>query len=453
MIVSIGTIVSTVLALYLNSLVHTLIRRSSAAMKAYFPTWLQQSSILLVWGLIFYLAGLTSLRFDDTDSSIAIIWFPAGVAVAAFLSARWRDYPSLIVIFTLANVLLDEDWISPLTFAISMLYSFLSIPSTVIIAWIVRRFARLNDDLHIILVWIVATLVISALDSVVIVGGFALVHNQPFLELFSQGFIADITGIFFATPIVMGFINKNEPCSASNNVSKSIGFVLWLLLCATASVVFGHELSWVATHATALYFGLACLPIAIVMIICVFWGNLGGSVALLTLGAIVIYFTDQHQGPFFLKSLTYTESLFLALSYLSATTLLVVFIRVLRRSTRNHDPETGRIVGNGVFYRLNTSSGSFIWENDLSILLGSMKHGALDNVEKVLQRVHLRDKEKLRSHWIACSQDKRGSIIFRIQTFNDRWITLVDTGSVHTVLDGEDIIVGNWQVSRYHLAL
>lgn len=108
MIVSIGAIVSAVLALYLNSLVHTLTRRNSAAMKAYFPTWLQQLSILLMWGLIFYLAGLTSLKFDDPDSSIAIIWFPAGVAVAAFLSARWRDYPSLIVIFTLANVLLDE---------------------------------------------------------------------------------------------------------------------------------------------------------------------------------------------------------------------------------------------------------------------------------------------------------------------------------------------------------
>jgi hypothetical protein len=317
----------------------------------------------------------------------------------------------------------------------------------------VRRFARLNDDLHIILVWIVATLVISAVDSLVVVGGFALVHDQPFLELFSQGFIADITGIFFATPIVMGFINKNESSSASSCVSKSIGFALWLLLCATAGVVFGHELPWVAKHATALYFGLACLPIAIVMIISVFWGNLGGSVALLTLGAIVIYFTDQHQGPFFLKSLTYTESLFLALTYLSATTLLVVFIRVLRRSTRNHDPETGRIVGNGVFYRLNTSSGSFIWENDLSILLGDMTDGALDILEEVLQRVHPRDKEKLRSHWLACSQDKRGSMIFRIQTFNDQWITLVDKGSVHMVLDGEDIIVGNWQASRYHLAL
>lgn len=53
-------------------------------MKAYFPTWLQQSSILLVWGLIFYLAGLTSLKFDDTDSSIAIIWFPAGLQLLLF---------------------------------------------------------------------------------------------------------------------------------------------------------------------------------------------------------------------------------------------------------------------------------------------------------------------------------------------------------------------------------
>lgn len=138
---------------------------------------------------------------------------------------------------------------------------------------------------------------------------------------------------------------------------------------------------------------------------------------------------------------------------MSATTLLVVFIRVLRRSTRNHDPETGRIVGNGVFYRLNTSSGSFIWENDLSILLGNMTDGALDNLEEVLQRVHPRDKQKLRSHWLACSQDKHSSMIFRIQTFNDQWITLVDKGSVHMVLDGEDIIVGNWQASRYHLAL
>lgn len=82
-----------------------------------------------------------------------------------------------------------------------------------------------------------------------------------------------------------------------------------------------------------------------------------------------------------------------------------------------------------------------------------MTDGALDNLEEVLQRVHPRDKQKLRSHWLACSQDKHSSMIFRIQTFNDQWITLVDKGSVHMVLDGEDIIVGNWQASRYHLAL
>lgn len=422
-------------------------------MKTHFPIWLQQSFILIVWGLVFYLAGLPSLRFNDPDSSISIIWFPAGVAVAAFLSARWRDYPALIVIFTLSTVLLDGDWSSPLTFAISLLYAFLSIPSTVAIAWAVRRFARLNDDLHIILVWIIATLAISALDSLLLGGGFALVDGKQVFSLFWDGFLADITGIFFATPIVMGFINKNEHTSTDNHVSKLIGLVFWLLLCAVAGIIFGHDLPWVAKHAAALYFALACLPIVLVMILCVFWGNLGGSVALLTLGAIVLYFTDQHKGPFFLKSFPYIESLFLALSYLSATTLLVVFIRVVRRSTRNHDPETGLIAVNGVFYRLNTSSCSLIWENDLTVLLGNMGPHTLSSVEDVLQRVDPRDRNILRAHWFDVSQGKRASLIFRIQAFNDQWITLVDRGSMHMVSEGDNIIVGNWQASRYHLAL
>jgi integral membrane sensor domain MASE1 len=417
-------------------------------MKALFPTWLQQSFILLLWGLVFYLAGLPSLKFDDPTSSIAIIWFPAGVAVAAFMSARWRDYPALIIIFTLATALLDEQWDTPLTFALSLLYAFLSIPSTVAIAWTVRRFARMHDDLHIILVWIVATLAISALDSLIVGSGYAVAQGLTPLGLFWHGFIADVTGIFFAAPIVMGFLNQQERFAANSVMSKCIGFVLWLALCAIAGIIFGHELPWVAKHATALYFGLACLPIAAVMLLSLFWGSLGGSVALLTLGAIVIYYTDQHKGPFFLKSLAYTESLLLALSYLSAAALLVVFIRVVRRLTRNRDAN-----GNGVFYRLAPASGEILWENTLSALPGNMQPGELHRVDDVLQRVHPRDRDKLRTHWLSASHDQHAALIFRIQVSDGQWVTLVDRSSMHMVADGEDIIVGNWQASRFHLAL
>lgn len=409
---------------------------------------LKQLFILLLWGLVFYLAGLSSLKFDDPTSSIAIIWFPAGVAFAAFLNARWCDYPALIAIFTLATALLDEQWDTPITFALSLLYAFLSIPSTVAIAWTVRRFARMHDDLHIILVWIVATFAISALDSLIVGSGYAVAQGLTPLSLFWHGFIADVTGIFFTAPIVMGLLIQHQRFAANSVVSKYIGFVLWLVMCAIAGIVFGHDFPWVAKHATALYFGLACLPIAAMMLISIFWGSLGGSVALLTLGAIVIYYTDQHKGPFFLKSLVYTESLLLALSYLSATALLVVFIRVVRSLTNNR--LTG---GHGAFYRLSPTSGVINWENTLSTLPGNMQPGGLSCVDDVLQHVHPRDKDKLRTHWLSTTRDQHAALIFRIQTPDGQWVTLVDRGSMHMVAGGEDIIVGNWQASRFHLAL
>lgn len=417
-------------------------------MKTQFPSWLQQSFILLLWGLIFYLAGLPSLKFNDPISSIAIIWFPSGVAVAAFLSARWRDYPEFIVIFTLATTLLDEQWDTPHTFALSLLYAFLSIPSTVFIAWTVRCFARMYDDLHIILVWIGSTLAISALDSLIVGSSYAMAQNLAPFSLFWHGFIADVTGIFFATPIVMGVLNQHERFAANSVISKCIAFVIWLELCTITGIVFGHDLPWMAKHATSLYFGLVCLPIVAVMLLSVLWGNLGGSVALLTLGGIVIYYTDQHKGPFSLKNLSYTESLLLALSYLSATALLVIFIRVVRRLNNNRD-----VGGHGAFYRLSTASGMIHWENTLSTLPGNMQPSGLKCIDDVLQRVHPRDKDKLHAHWLSAARNQHTALIFRIQVPDGQWVTLVDQGSMHMIADGEDIIVGNWQASRFHLAL
>lgn len=386
--------------------------------------------------------------FGDTTSHIAIIWFPAGVSVAAFLRARWRYYPALIIVFTLATALLFEQWDVPHPFALSLLYAFLSTPSPVIIAWVVRRFAWMHDALHFVIVWIVATLAISALDSLIVGGGYALVLGLAPLSLFWHGFIADITGIFFATPIVMGFLNQHERFEAISLRSKCVGFALWLMMCAIAGIVFGHDYPWVAKHATALYFGLACLPIVAVMLLSVVWGSPGGSLALLTLGAIVIYYTDQHKGPFFLKSLAYTESLLLALSYLSATALLVVFIRVVKRLTNNRNS-----VPQAAFYRTAPGSGVIHWENTLSQLPGNLQFAELSRIEDVLQHVHPSDKDKLRAHWLSLTKKQHSSLTFRIQAPEGQWMTLVDRGSMHRVANGEYIIVGNWQASRFLLAL
>jgi len=119
------------------------------------------------------------------------------------------------------------------------------------------------------------------------------------------------------------------------------GIVLLLLLCAITGFIFGSQATELLHHTAALYFALACLPIVLTMMLSVACGNRGGSVALLTLGIIVIYYTDQHKGPFFLQGLQFTESLVLALSYLSATALLVIFTRVLCCTVNNFNPDTG----------------------------------------------------------------------------------------------------------------
>lgn len=418
-------------------------------MKIFFSPWLKQALVIIAWGTVFYFSGLISLKFDDPDSFISIVWFPSGVAVAAFLCARWRDYPPLFAIFILANILLDQAWNSLDSLLMSSLHAVMSMPANIAIAWAVRRFARINDDLHTILVWITATCLISMLDALIVGGTYAYLANQPVWKIIWYGFSSDATGIFFATTIIMGLIAERGPPVSKILTTRFIGFVLWIALCLVTWFIFGYQLSWLVKHATAVYFALTCLPIVLAMILAVVRGNRGGSLALLTLGIIVIYYTDIHQGPFFIRGINEYESLILALSYLSAAALLVAFIRILRRSINSFDPDTGRVAGNGIIYHLLPASGRLFWDNDLSPLLSPLTATQLSNVEQVLQYVHPQDRDKLHQYWLSAPHIENSSLVFRIQPPGKDWIILIDSGGMVISEDAETVIVGNWQVCNY----
>ena len=70
--------------------------------------FLRYSSGLFFWALTYYLVAIASLAFDDPQSQRAIIWFPAGVAVAAFLSAHRSRWPLVLLALLVAKVLLDN---------------------------------------------------------------------------------------------------------------------------------------------------------------------------------------------------------------------------------------------------------------------------------------------------------------------------------------------------------
>jgi len=345
----------------------------------------------------------------------------------------------------------DEAWQSLGKLFFSLSYSVLEMPASVLIAWAVRRFSRPNDDLQTILLWISATFIISILDAFTVAGAYAFLTQQPIMKTIWYGFFADVTGVFFATTVVMGFINNSILLANVSWKSRMAGLGLLVMLCVVTIFIFSHNITWFKT-APALYFALSCLPIALTLVLSVLWGNLGGSIGLLTLGTIVIHYTDQYQGPFFIRNLNLNESLLLALSYLSAAALLVVFLRVLRRSTNRFNPVTGRLSGNGILYRLEPETGIFNWEDNISSLLDSSLLTDFNTISKVLAHVHPLDREKLRKHWLTTHRRQHDAVIFRIK-LNNNWLTLVDSGGITMANAGKLIIVGNWQTSHYDLDL
>ncbi|MFM1249752.1 MASE1 domain-containing protein [Yersinia enterocolitica] len=114
------------------------------------PSILTQKVIpIVIWSFIYYLSGVISLKFDDPASHISIVWFPAGVATAAFLCARWHQWPVLLGCFVIINLALDNSIQE--NYLLSICYAILSMPSTMLIAWIVRYYSRQGDDLHVVL--------------------------------------------------------------------------------------------------------------------------------------------------------------------------------------------------------------------------------------------------------------------------------------------------------------
>ena len=416
------------------------------------PRVLTQVANLLMWVLCYYVTGLISLEFDDPVSQVAIVWFPAGVAVSAFLISQRSRWPALFTVLLVTRVLLELQWRHDL--ASTLVHSCLAMSAAVSVAWLVRRFARRNDDLHSIVLWIVATVVVCAVEAVLIGTWLTLARDVPLLHLFWVTWIANITGVIFATTTIMSLLNVELNTHRAGVLAHLTGVIAFLLLCLSTWFIFGLDLAWLKASITentgaAMNFALACVPIIFSVIVSMVWGGRGATLVLLTLGALVIHYTDNGQGPFFLKGLHPGEPLLLAQCYLCATALLMVFLRVMTKSARRYDLDTGRASGEGVMYRLHPTSGDIFWDDNLQDLL-AIEAPDLSTINKVLERVHPQDREKLRQHWSTQQRRKGGaSLTFHINLQGTHTLVICDSTPGVIADSSGEVIVGNWQISRF----
>lgn len=407
--------------------------------------------VLTIWAVVYYLSGVLSLRFDDPQLHISVVWFPAGVATAAFLNSRWRLWPALCVLFVVLDVILDKPSFSRLP--TETFYAILDLPSSLIIAWIVKRFSRPGDDLNIIMLWFASTIIISFLDAVLFGIGLSLAGKNSFSDLFWTGFIADMTGIFLATTIIMGFANSRLTTAVQISIKTLLpGLTLLAALVALSLWIFSggvkeFSIANTITHDESLIFAFSCLPIILAAFLTLFWGNRGGSIALLTLSGCVIYYADKGVGPFFLKGLYTGEPLLLVQCYLSASALLLVFLRVVTRNIYRFNSETDARLNLQAIYQLNLTEGTLCWEN-LSGELAALPREILEKKEAILAQLHPEDKQRLAGHWQAIPrQQTLPAIQFRLQYGNGQWLHVTDSGALMFERQGSLFILGNWSVS------
>jgi integral membrane sensor domain MASE1 len=405
-----------------------------------------------MWALAYYVAGIISLEFDDPVSQVAVVWFPAGVAVSAFLISQRSRWPLLLAVLLTTRIFLDFQWRHDL--ASTLVHSCLALSTAICIAWLVRRFARRNDYLHAIVLWIISTVCVCAMEAALPATWLSVTSDVPLQPLLWVTWIANITGVIFTTIAIMSLLHEDLNVCSSGWLARLTGVTAFVLMCLSTWFIFGVNSPWLKSGITdsagsAMNFALACIPIILCVVVSVTWPGRGATLALLTLATLVIHHTDNGQGPFFLKGLNPGEPLLLAQCYLCATALLIVFLRVLATSARRYDLDTGREAGEGVMYRLHPESGEIYWDDNLREVLG-IDAPVLSTFNDVLERVHPKDQEKLRRHWSAQQRRQGGaSLTFRITAQgSDTRVICDNTPGLMADSTGE-VIVGNWQISHY----
>lgn len=189
---------------------------------------------------------------------------------------------------------------------------------------------------------------------------------------------------------------------------------------------------------------LLCIPVFMSVIISLLWGNKGGSVTLLVLAVITIYYTKTGQGPFYLNGLFNHESLWLIQGYLTVTALLLTFLRITTKSIYLPEKKKENKEVKHLIYQLNLSTKKIEWANS-SDSFCKVNITEITDMKKILELIIPADREKLCNHW---SSEKSNfhlpEIRFKLLDKDNNLLSIEDRGSIVFGDNNPVMIVGNW---------
>lgn len=421
-----------------------------------FEPKLRAAVSVLGWAVLYWVAAYISLLLDDPLSHVGFVWFPAGIGVAAFLVSDYRRWAWLAAAFFIAQLIADINFNHDLSIAVVL--AIITLASDMLTAWIVCRYAQNKDGLQIILRWIVATFIVSAIAAVMSAGWLTLYDNAPFDELVWVWWGAHVSGVLYLSAVVMGL--RGYQLGNVNTGTKAVltGLTALVLMAICAWLIFdAGQLDLRHSQGPwrpSLIFALTAVPVALAVVAAIACGNRMGSLALLCLGAIVIYHSSEGTGPFFVKSLRPGESLLLAQCYLVGAALLIVFLRVFTQTVRRYGGVQEQRQETAFMYRLDVNSGHMDWDGHIHEMLGTNQE-AMSSAAQILTMAHPDDRSALAA-LLATSNDKSGieqeAAEFRLKSSTSDWVRVRSTAPILISEPDGAILVGTWLVGQRGLS-
>lgn len=288
-----------------------------------FATLKSQAFKFFIVALAYYFSARLGLMGPYKESIVTLLWLPTGIAVGAII--RWGaiSLPAIFVAATLVELSLNL----PLSTSLGMAVGNTLAP------WVTGHFlkrARFNHDLAkqrdilLMIAFALLGMLVSATGGALSLYLGDQISSDKLFKIWFIWWMGDSVGVLLALPLVLNISKKRFIAS----VPQSFRLLAWLLffaLCEYAIINLVSDL-----NKQFLLTAFLILPVLIWASMA--FGVVGGSIVVISLCALAVWFTAQGYGTFY--SVDVGEGLFSLWTFMVTLVVTMLLISTLQ-SGRN----------------------------------------------------------------------------------------------------------------------
>lgn len=400
---------------------------------------------LLLFAAGFGGLALFTLAVREPVRLAALFWPAAGVLLGTLMLSPTRRWPLWIALagglHAAAGVLLGR------SIGIALFFAAVNLCDVCLAALLWRRSCAHAEDLRdprALSCFLFAVAVGALLAAVLLSHGLPLLGRVPPHIDWTNWTASALIGSLLGAPLVLAVAHLRAHRSGGSRRATWLGLLGFAGMTVAALAVFDRPTAVQLFGTTQV--PLTYLPLLFVVVVAMTWGELGNSLAMLTLAALAAFNTLQGEGPFVKGNLTIDDAFTDLQAYVGAAALLGLVIAALSAARHRAQEQAeawrarfeGALLATGqIVYEYDPETGCMNWEGPVQHVLG-MGAEQIADFAAFAARVHENDRPALLD---AIAVRRRGAagpmhLPLRLRDDEGAWRLIEERGAPIVDFDG-----------------